>query len=94
MIDCLSCKTDGSTWVDPPHFWERFGYPGYVRSHSHLFQGEIDTGPLSSIAISANIILLDGEGTKQNLSHEDIFQHAARAILLVGDPSRAQATSL
>jgi hypothetical protein len=39
-------------------------------------------GSPSQEAKSANLIVLDGEGTAQGLSSEDIFQHAARTILL------------
>ncbi|CAE6505869.1 unnamed protein product, partial [Rhizoctonia solani] len=75
-------QKDGSFWADPPYYWDDFSYPAYVRSHSHLFRGEIETGPLSAEAESAGVILLEGEGTRQNLSCSELFQHAATAILL------------
>ncbi|CAE6457399.1 unnamed protein product [Rhizoctonia solani] len=77
-------QKDGSIRADPPYYWDHFSYPAYVRSHSHLFHGEIDTGPLSAGAESVGVVLLEGEGSKQNLSCSELFQHAATAILLIG----------
>ncbi|CEL53331.1 Nicotinamide riboside kinase OS=Saccharomyces cerevisiae (strain ATCC 204508 / S288c) GN=NRK1 PE=1 SV=1 [Rhizoctonia solani AG-1 IB] len=77
-------QKDGTMRVDPPYYWDHFSYPAYIRSHSHLFDGDIDTGPLSSEAESAGIVLLDGEGTQRNLSCSDLFQTAATAIFLAG----------
>ncbi|KDN37198.1 hypothetical protein RSAG8_10330, partial [Rhizoctonia solani AG-8 WAC10335] len=76
-------QKDGSFWADPPYYWDGFSYPAYVRSHSHLFHGEMETGPLSAEAESAGVVLLEGEGTRQNLSCSELFQHAADSILLI-----------
>ncbi|KAH7334528.1 hypothetical protein B0J17DRAFT_577559, partial [Rhizoctonia solani] len=57
-------QKDGSLRVDPPYYWDHFSYPAYVRSHSHLFEGEMETGPLSAEAESAGIILLKGKALR------------------------------
>ncbi|CUA71727.1 hypothetical protein RSOLAG22IIIB_09763 [Rhizoctonia solani] len=77
-------QEDGTLRVDPPYYWEYFTYPAYLLSHSHLFQGELDVGPLSAAAESAGVILLEGEGTKQNLSCSELFERAATSVLLMG----------
>ncbi|CAE6402310.1 unnamed protein product [Rhizoctonia solani] len=77
-------QKDGTMRVDPPYYWEHFSYPAYIRSHSHLFRGDIDTSPLSSEGEAAGIILLDGEGTQRNLSCSGLFEAAAATILLEG----------
>ncbi|KAB5595034.1 hypothetical protein CTheo_1495 [Ceratobasidium theobromae] len=75
-------QPDGTVWVDPPHFWEHLAYPAYIRSHSHFFcNGDIEQGAPSQEAKSANLIMLEGEGTAQGLSPQDIFQRAAHVIL-------------
>lgn len=80
-------SSDGSAWKDPPHYWEHIAYPAYIRAHSHLFHGgDVDAGPLSRKARSSNLIVLDGEGTAQALSSEDIFQLAARSICEQSQP--------
>ncbi|KAG8733172.1 ribosylnicotinamide kinase [Ceratobasidium sp. 423] len=77
-------RADGSMKTVPPYYWDHFAYPAYLRSHSHLFCGEVEAGPLSSEAESAGTILLDGEGTKRNLSCDEVFQQVAMSLLLMG----------
>ncbi|KAK9325682.1 P-loop containing nucleoside triphosphate hydrolase protein [Lipomyces orientalis] len=42
-------------WVDPPGYFENIVWPGYVRAHKHLFEGEELEGPLAPYAIEQDI---------------------------------------
>ncbi|KAJ8103221.1 P-loop containing nucleoside triphosphate hydrolase protein [Lipomyces tetrasporus] len=42
-------------WVDPPGYFENIVWPGYVRAHKHLFEGEDLEGPLAPYAIEQDI---------------------------------------
>nr|XP_019010469.1 nicotinamide riboside kinase [Kwoniella pini CBS 10737]OCF49250.1 nicotinamide riboside kinase [Kwoniella pini CBS 10737] len=35
----------GSVWVDPPNYFEKIVWPGYVKAHSQIFDG-VETGPV------------------------------------------------
>ncbi|KAF8600305.1 P-loop containing nucleoside triphosphate hydrolase protein [Ceratobasidium sp. AG-I] len=83
---------NGETWVDPPKYWEQIAYPGYVRAHSHLFHdGDVDAGSLTPKAKTAGLVVLDGQGTKQNLPFEELFSTTASAVLLKSQPPKWQA---
>ncbi|KAF8600304.1 hypothetical protein BDV93DRAFT_546396 [Ceratobasidium sp. AG-I] len=74
--------SNGAIWADPPNYWEQIAYPGYVRAHSHLFhEGDIDAEDLSPEARASGLVVLEGQGTKQNLSFEEIFKTAASTVL-------------
>ncbi|KAK9316171.1 P-loop containing nucleoside triphosphate hydrolase protein [Lipomyces starkeyi] len=42
-------------WVDPPGYFENIVWPGYVKAHKHLFEGEDLEGPLAPYAIQQDI---------------------------------------
>ncbi|KAK9237565.1 P-loop containing nucleoside triphosphate hydrolase protein [Lipomyces kononenkoae] len=42
-------------WVDPPGYFENIVWPGYVKAHKHLFEGEDIEGPLAPYAIQQDI---------------------------------------
>ena len=29
----------GDVWTDPPQYFEKIVYPGYVKAHEHIFEG-------------------------------------------------------
>ena len=35
---------DGSTWTDPPGYFDQIVYPAYVKAHEHLIDGDIEQG--------------------------------------------------
>ncbi|KAF8599701.1 P-loop containing nucleoside triphosphate hydrolase protein [Ceratobasidium sp. AG-I] len=78
------------TWVDSPsYYWDKIAYPGYVRAHAHLFQGgDVDSENLSQRARASGLVVLDGQGTKQNLSFEDLFRTTASTVLLKSQPPK------
>ncbi|KAF8599698.1 hypothetical protein BDV93DRAFT_448845 [Ceratobasidium sp. AG-I] len=74
---------DGEAWVEPPNYWEQIAYPAYIEAHSHLFhKGDVEAGNLSREARTLGLLVLDGQGTEQNLSFEELFKMAASAVLL------------
>ncbi|KAK9353771.1 P-loop containing nucleoside triphosphate hydrolase protein [Lipomyces doorenjongii] len=42
-------------WVDPPGYFENIVWPGYVKAHKHLFEGEDLEGPLAPYALQQDI---------------------------------------
>ncbi|KAK9362499.1 P-loop containing nucleoside triphosphate hydrolase protein [Lipomyces starkeyi] len=42
-------------WVDPPGYFENIVWPGYVKAHKHLFEGEDLEGPLAPYTIQQDI---------------------------------------
>lgn len=74
---------DGEAWAEPPNYWEQIAYPSYVLAHSHLFhEGGVETGDVSQKASELGLLILDGQGTKKNMSFEDLFRITASAVLL------------
>jgi hypothetical protein len=71
-------NVDGEAWVEPAQYWERIAYPAYVRAHSHLFlKGNVESGQAKNL----NLLVLNGEGTEQNLTSDDFFRMAADTVL-------------
>ncbi|KAK9494935.1 P-loop containing nucleoside triphosphate hydrolase protein [Lipomyces doorenjongii] len=42
-------------WVDPPGYFENIVWPGYVKAHKHLFEGEDLEGRLAPYALQQDI---------------------------------------
>ncbi|KAG7097910.1 hypothetical protein E1B28_005222 [Marasmius oreades] len=39
---------EGYIWHDPPQYWERAAWPGYIQAHKHMFEdGDVTNGQLS-----------------------------------------------
>lgn len=45
--DLFSCVA-GDVWVDPPRYFEKIVWPAYIKAHEHIFDGDIETGPVTS----------------------------------------------
>ncbi|KAK1922164.1 hypothetical protein DB88DRAFT_536240 [Papiliotrema laurentii] len=63
----------GGVWVDPPNYFSRIVWPGYVKAHQGIFEdGDVENGrPLSGITL---LEPLDGDMT-------DVFEAACKTII-------------
>ncbi|KAK8853338.1 hypothetical protein IAR55_004042 [Kwoniella newhampshirensis] len=51
----------GGVWVDPPQYFDKIVWPGYLKAHDHVFDG-VETGPLKEEWSRRLILLTPDEG--------------------------------
>nr|XP_018261042.1 nicotinamide riboside kinase [Kwoniella dejecticola CBS 10117]OBR83200.1 nicotinamide riboside kinase [Kwoniella dejecticola CBS 10117] len=66
----------GGVWVDPPNYFEKIVWPGYVKAHDHVFE-RVKDGPLKKEWDSLHL-LEPGEGEEGMTS---AFEQACDAII-------------
>lgn len=72
-------NTDIGVWVDPPGYFDRLVWPGYVNSHKYLFENEDVALSLTSYA--KDTLQLQEFRNDDNLSLEDMVNWALQTII-------------
>jgi nicotinamide/nicotinate riboside kinase len=53
----------GGVWEDPPNYFEQIVYPGYVKAHEKIFEGDVENGPVRKEWAGLKV-LVPKEGTE------------------------------
>jgi len=72
-------QTQETFWVDPPGYFEKLVYPGYARSHKHLFKDENVEDELDSSKISK--MGIHSFSNNEGCSLHEVFTWASDCLL-------------
>ncbi|WWD19767.1 hypothetical protein CI109_104231 [Kwoniella shandongensis] len=67
----------GGVWVDPPEYFDKIVWPGYLKAHNELFQ-DVEKGPLKG-AWGDKLVLLTPEEGEAGMTNA--FDKACEAII-------------